>query len=323
MSYIMDLRKLVGHRTLMQVGASVIVEDAAGRVFLERRTDNHQWGYAGGSAEPDEVLEEAAKRELFEETGLTALETELFGVFSGPATHYVYPNGDEVSNVDIVYLCKRYEGTPVPQPGEAEALAWFAADALPPEDELSPPIRTPLFAWAEKKLAGRPPVKKIEILGDNRFAYYDRTCEGSRGIVIRDGKILLVHERNTGWFLLPGGGLEPGETFAACCERELAEETGYRVTAEREVLALYEYYEDTRYGSRYFLCSVSGKGEQHLTEAERERGLEPVWLPVDEAAAVFSEHQCWASVSEEKRGSYLREYTALCEILRQTEAENE
>ncbi len=55
------------------------------------------------------------------------------------------------------------------------------------------------------------------------------------------------------------------------------------------------------------------------TEEEKKRGLEPLWLPVEEAVKIFSGHRCWASVSEEKRGSYLREYTALSEILRQTE----
>ena len=103
-SYIMDLRKIVGHRPLLQVGASVIVEDKEGRILLQLRSDNHCWGYAGGSVELDEDVEEAAKRELFEETGLVAKELTLFGVFSGKDTHYVYPNGDEVSNVDIVYM---------------------------------------------------------------------------------------------------------------------------------------------------------------------------------------------------------------------------
>ena len=32
--YIMDLRKIVGHRPLLQVGASVIVEDEEGRLRL-------------------------------------------------------------------------------------------------------------------------------------------------------------------------------------------------------------------------------------------------------------------------------------------------
>lgn len=147
--YIMDLRKIVGHRPLLQVGAGVIVENEKGEVLLQKRADNHCWGYAGGSVELDEVVEDAAKRELYEETGLIAREIELFGVFSGPDTHYVYPNGDEVSNVDIVFLCRNYEGTLRCQEGEVEELRFFPADALP--EKLSPPIRKPLLSWAQSK----------------------------------------------------------------------------------------------------------------------------------------------------------------------------
>lgn len=147
--YIMDLRKLVGHRPLLQVGASVIVENEKGHVLLQKRADNHCWGYAGGSVELDEVVEDAARRELFEETGLIARELELFGVFSGKDTHYIYPNGDEVSNVDIVYLCRKYDGTLKRQEAEVEELRFFPANALP--ENLSPPIRRPLLQWAASK----------------------------------------------------------------------------------------------------------------------------------------------------------------------------
>ena len=151
-NYIMDLRKIVGHRPLMQVGASVIVEDIEGRTLLQLRSDNHCWGYAGGSVELDEVVEEAAKRELFEETGLIAERLELFGIFSGKQTHYVYPNGDEVSNVDIVYLCREYSGTLKCQEGETDELRFFATDELP--ENLSQPIIPALRKWAEMKLMG-------------------------------------------------------------------------------------------------------------------------------------------------------------------------
>lgn len=147
--YIMELRKLVGHRPLLQVGASVIVENDSGEVLLQKRSDNHCWCYAGGSVELDEVVEDAARRELFEETGLIARELVLFGVFSGPDTHYIYPNGDEVSNVDIVYLCRKYEGCLIAQEDEVEELRFFPADALP--ENLSPPIRRPLLKWAISK----------------------------------------------------------------------------------------------------------------------------------------------------------------------------
>lgn len=147
--YIMDLRKIVGHRPLLQVGASVIVEDSQGRILLQLRSDNHCWGYAGGSVELDEVVEDAAKRELFEETGLIAEKLELFGVFSGKDTHYVYPNGDEVSNIDIVFLCKKYSGNLKCQKGEVDALKFFSVDEIP--ENISQPLRGVLTKWTEQK----------------------------------------------------------------------------------------------------------------------------------------------------------------------------
>lgn len=148
--YIMDLRKIVGHRPLLQVGASVIVEDGQGRVLLQKRTDNHCWGYPGGSTELDERVEDAAARELLEETGLIAGRLELFGVFSGKELHYIYPNGDEVSNVDIVFLCKDYSGSLRLDEEESEALCFFEPGKLP--ENLSPPIVIPLRHWEKKKL---------------------------------------------------------------------------------------------------------------------------------------------------------------------------
>ena len=150
-NYIQSMRKLVGHRPILQCGASVIVENEAGQILLELRRDNHCWGYAGGAVELDERVEEAAKRELLEETGLTALELELFGVFSGPELHYVYPNGDEVSNIDHVYLCKRYSGIPVADSKEILEVRFFSLSELP--ELISPPIRPIIrqyVAWREK-----------------------------------------------------------------------------------------------------------------------------------------------------------------------------
>ncbi len=131
MSYIMDLRKVVGHRPLLQVGASVIVVDKYGRILLQLRSDNNTWGYAGGSVEIDENVEDTAKRELYEETGLIAKELSLLGVFSGKELHNIYPNGDEVSNVDIVFICKNYEGKLKCQAEEVENLKFFDISDLP------------------------------------------------------------------------------------------------------------------------------------------------------------------------------------------------
>ena len=158
-------------------------------------------------------------------------------------------------------------------------------------------------------------MKTLEILGANRFETFTKARAGSRAVVVRDGMILLSHETVSGWWLVPGGGLEEGETPETCCIREVEEETGFIVKPLRQFLTLNEYYEEYRYVSYYFICEVTGTGEMRLTEAEKRRGLEPQWIPLEEAVGIFSRHQEYADTSEEKRGSYLREYTALQEYL--------
>jgi len=142
-NYIMDMRRLVGHKTIMQCGAGVLIVNEKGQLLLERRTDNHLWGYAGGSMELDEEAEEAAKRELFEEMGLIADELEFFTVNSGPKAHYIYPNGDEVSNVEIVYLCRKWHGEMKAQEEEVEDLRFFAPEEIDLDAVLPPVI--PVF----------------------------------------------------------------------------------------------------------------------------------------------------------------------------------
>lgn len=144
MSYIMNLRKYVGHGTLLQCAGSIIIENERGEILLGRRTDNHMWGYAGGSLELGETVEACARRELREEMGLEAEEMEFLCVNSGPEAHYVYPNGDEVDNVEIVYVCRRWRGEIRRQEEEMEELRFFPIDALP---EISPPIRPVIRAY--------------------------------------------------------------------------------------------------------------------------------------------------------------------------------
>ncbi|WP_250228425.1 NUDIX hydrolase [Anaeropeptidivorans aminofermentans] len=136
--YIKSMRKLVGKRPILQCGASVIAVNEKNEILLQLRKDNNCWAYAGGAVEIDEIVEEAAQRELFEETGLRANKLDLFGVFSGPELHYIYPNGDEVSNIEILYICKDYAGELIPQLDEVLELKFFPIDDIP--ENLSPPV---------------------------------------------------------------------------------------------------------------------------------------------------------------------------------------
>ncbi|HSJ87691.1 MAG TPA: NUDIX domain-containing protein, partial [Anaerolineales bacterium] len=41
-----------------------------------------------------------------------------------------------------------------------------------------------------------------------------------------EGKFLLTQRQDNGQWCLPGGAVEPGESLAEACEREVFEETG-------------------------------------------------------------------------------------------------
>lgn len=146
MGYIMDLRAYVGHRPLIQVGSGILLEDDQGRVLLQLRSDNHQWCFsAAGSMEPGESAEETARRELLEETGLTANSLELVGVYTGRSEHAVYPNGDEVYNVEFFYVCRDWTGTLRRQEDEVDSLRFFPPEEFP--SDLSDGLRRRLPDW--------------------------------------------------------------------------------------------------------------------------------------------------------------------------------
>ena len=160
-------------------------------------------------------------------------------------------------------------------------------------------------------------MKTLEIVGANYFGSWTKQRWACRAVVIRDNHVLLSYETVTDQWMIPGGGREPGEDEAACCVREVAEETGYIIEPSPCVLELEEYYEDCRYVDRYFFGAVTGCCERQLTDRERAVGMEPRWLPVEEALAIFSRHADCAATDEMRRGMYLREFTALLELLKE------
>ena len=131
MDYIKELRKRTNHMPLVLPHSVVVLFNENNEILLEERSDDGYFDFPGGSIDLKESAEEAASRELLEETGLEALELELFKVYSGEITHYVYFNGDEIYGVDLVYLCHKYKGELKPQPEEVKSLKFYKLSEMP------------------------------------------------------------------------------------------------------------------------------------------------------------------------------------------------
>ena len=114
----------------------VVLFNENNEVLLEERADDGYFDFPGGGIDLKESAEEAAIRELKEETGLIATELEFFKLYSGEITYYKYFNGDDIYGVDAVYICRKYQGKIKPQQEEVKGLKFYRLDNMP--DKMSP-----------------------------------------------------------------------------------------------------------------------------------------------------------------------------------------
>ena len=159
MGYISDLRKKVGHAPIVMTSAGVLILNPEGQLLLQRRADNHLWGYPGGSMELEESFEECARREALEETGLNCYDLSYFTHKSGKQMHYVYEDNDEVYIAEVVFLCTHYTGELRIQKSEVEEQRFFDLDKLP--QDISPVNRSVVQMLVDKSCA--KPKRKIKI----------------------------------------------------------------------------------------------------------------------------------------------------------------
>lgn len=133
MNYVEDLRRIVGHRPLILVGAVVVIIDNNNRILLQKRktTSYGMWGLPGGLMELGESTEDTARREVYEETGLTVGKLHLIDVLSGRDSFIKVPNGDEFYAVTAAYYTYDVNGTLLIDETESLELRYVALDNLP------------------------------------------------------------------------------------------------------------------------------------------------------------------------------------------------
>ncbi len=127
LDYIKFLREKIGNQPLILAGAAVILSNVNDEILIQHRIDNNMWGLPGGFMEPGESLEECARREFYEETGLKLGELRLDHVYSGQDFFYTYPNGDQVFFVTAIYYTNIYYGEFKYDNSETKDLKFISA----------------------------------------------------------------------------------------------------------------------------------------------------------------------------------------------------
>ena len=126
-----------------------VVFDPTGRVLLiRRRHEPFKGGYAlpGGFVEIGETVEEACRRELHEETGVSARDLRLVGVYSDPSRD---PRGHTVSVAFLAQLVAPAEAVAGDDAAAAEWVADWRQQRLAFD-------HAQVLADAEKMLAAAP-----------------------------------------------------------------------------------------------------------------------------------------------------------------------
>ncbi len=111
--------------------AGALVEDNGHVLLIRRGVPPRQgyWAFPAGYVEADESVEEAAVREVWEETGLQVALDALWNVYS-------FEDAAHQRGVLILYRAHVVGGTLRPGDDAAEAR-WFAPHELPPEAEIA------------------------------------------------------------------------------------------------------------------------------------------------------------------------------------------
>ncbi|MFD8084095.1 NUDIX domain-containing protein [Kitasatospora sp. NPDC059722] len=125
--------------------ASVVVVDEAGRILLQRRTDNGMWGLPGGMMEIGESLADCGIRETYEETGIHIEITGIVGTYTNPGRVLAYDDG-EVRQEFSICLLGRPVGGELRISEESHEVAWFSpadTDGLP----MVPSVRKRVSDW--------------------------------------------------------------------------------------------------------------------------------------------------------------------------------
>ena len=113
----------------------------------------------------------------------------------------------------------------------------------------------------------------------------------SSGALVEDGgRLLLVRHRKEGeydFWVAPGGGVQGAETLAAAAEREVQEETGLNVVAERLVYVEEFYSPETRHCKFWFIAKlVGGTLTVEAPEAVSEYIVEADWHTQDQVKSM-------------------------------------
>lgn len=108
----------------------MIIQNEQGKILIGKRKGSHSPYYSipGGHLENGETFEEAARKEIIEETGLTLQNLHIVALTNNLRTYQ--ESGKHY--VSVTFLCTDFKGVPkVMEPEKCESWGWYELNDLP------------------------------------------------------------------------------------------------------------------------------------------------------------------------------------------------
>lgn len=128
---------------------TAFVQDPAGRILMERRTDNGRWGLPGGTHQAGESITQTVVREVAEETGLRVAVDRMIGIYTDPKRVIAFSDGEARQEFSMCFAA-HVVGGELTVSSESFAVEWVALDRLDQLD-IAPTTR----ARIEDAMSGR------------------------------------------------------------------------------------------------------------------------------------------------------------------------
>ena len=108
---------------------TAFMQDADGRILMERRTDNGRWGLPGGTHQAGESISQAVVREVAEETGLLVEVDRMVGIYTDPRHVIEFSDGEVRQEFSMCFAAHIVEGE-LKASEESFEVAWIEREAL-------------------------------------------------------------------------------------------------------------------------------------------------------------------------------------------------
>jgi ADP-ribose pyrophosphatase YjhB (NUDIX family) len=111
------------------VAVTAAVQNAQGELLLIERTDNGLWALPGGAQDIGESVVQAARREVYEETGIDVEITGLSGIYSDPRHVIAYDDGEVRQEFSLCFHARPVGGE-LRSSSESKEARWVSPDSL-------------------------------------------------------------------------------------------------------------------------------------------------------------------------------------------------